>query len=425
MTAHGPQYPATSLLNQNEILRTMDNCTKCGLCQTFCPVVSVTEQFPGPKVVGPQAQRFRSIESLSDSSTALCNGCGICTSVCPNGVAISDIITIAKAQTIDRDKSLGLAQRILNRPETIGRLLGRFPVVGNGILNNVALRTIGQHVFGIGKNAPLPHISGRQFRRWYRTHKQRQGERVSYFTGCSVEYFEAGTGVAAVKLLNHLGYEVTAPTNRCCSLPMLSSGEWSSAVRPARDLINDLRSNASDELAIVSTSTSCALTIRAKYKAYLEMDDYDARKVAKSVVDICHFLLIHRGEDLRKLLKPMEGLVIYHGPCQLRNQEIGFPAIELLKMIPGLSVKVSVADCCGIGGTYGYLEGRGEISSAIGTKLFDQVEAVGPDLIVCDSETCRWNIQKNTGIPSRHPIEVVLNSLEGKTIREVESPSLA
>ncbi|MGH6881893.1 MAG: 4Fe-4S dicluster domain-containing protein, partial [Hypericibacter sp.] len=93
----------TSFIRENEaggplaILATMDNCTKCGICQTYCPVAAVTSEFPGPKVVGPQAQRFRAIEAIAESAIGLCSGCGVCTSVCPNGVAITDIIAIAKA----------------------------------------------------------------------------------------------------------------------------------------------------------------------------------------------------------------------------------------------------------------------------------------------------------------------------------------
>ncbi|MBA3741227.1 MAG: 4Fe-4S binding protein, partial [Chloroflexi bacterium] len=36
-----------------------DLCIKCNVCTTVCPVARVTDEFPGPKYVGPQAQRFR------------------------------------------------------------------------------------------------------------------------------------------------------------------------------------------------------------------------------------------------------------------------------------------------------------------------------------------------------------------------------
>ena len=36
-----------------------DECLKCNVCNTVCPVARVTDLYPGPKYVGPQAARFR------------------------------------------------------------------------------------------------------------------------------------------------------------------------------------------------------------------------------------------------------------------------------------------------------------------------------------------------------------------------------
>ena len=38
---------------------TADHCLKCNICTSACPVAPVTPLFPGPKTVGPQAQRLR------------------------------------------------------------------------------------------------------------------------------------------------------------------------------------------------------------------------------------------------------------------------------------------------------------------------------------------------------------------------------
>ena len=55
----------------------LDHCVKCTICETFCPVADVTPLFPGPKYVGPQAERFRVDDEPSpDSSLDYCSGCG-------------------------------------------------------------------------------------------------------------------------------------------------------------------------------------------------------------------------------------------------------------------------------------------------------------------------------------------------------------
>ena len=44
----------------DELMRdSLDHCVKCTICETYCPVAAATPLFPGPKYVGPQAERFR------------------------------------------------------------------------------------------------------------------------------------------------------------------------------------------------------------------------------------------------------------------------------------------------------------------------------------------------------------------------------
>ncbi len=76
----------TNLINPFEISEQVefsaDLCVKCNICTAACPVAPVTELFPGPKVVGPQWQRFRMNEERGDESpdksVDYCSGCGMC-----------------------------------------------------------------------------------------------------------------------------------------------------------------------------------------------------------------------------------------------------------------------------------------------------------------------------------------------------------
>ncbi len=214
-----------------------------------------------------------------------------------------------------------------------------------------------------------------------------------------------------VLLLNHLGYRVEVPTDLCCSLPMLSSGETGPARPRARALIDALRPSVAGNRAIVSTSTSCSLTLRSKYAAYLDMTDEAAVDVARSVVDACEFLVNGHFDELRAGLKSLPLRVLYHGPCQLRGHKMGQPAVELLRLVPDIELELSDADCCGIGGTYGYDTDKFEIAVSVGKTLVDQAKRFKPDVIVCDSETCRWNIEAHTSIECIHPVQFLMRAL--------------
>jgi len=65
------------------------------------------------------------------------------------------------------------------------------------------------------------------------------------------------------------------------------------------------------------------------------------------------------------------------------------------------------ATCCGIAGTYGLKNEKYEIAMQVGAGLFDQIGRAKPDLAVCDSDTCRWQIEQATGVPTVHPVEVL------------------
>jgi len=393
------------------VLESMDRCTKCGICHAYCPVAAATGDFPGPKYAGPQAQRFRVIQHGTELSPMLCSGCGICTSVCPNGVSITDIITLAKADIVETSTGVSAGQRLLNRPDLIGRVSGTFPWLSNLLLANPLVRKIASVAFGIHPDAPLPKVHGRKFEHWFSRHVQHEGTPISFFIGCAIANYDPDVGIAMLKVLNHLGYKVDVPTDLCCSLPMLSSGEVKPARPRARAVVDALQPSAVAGSRIVSTSTSCSLTLKSKYAAYLDMTDTASRLVADATVDACELLLENHVDDLKAGLNPMKQKVLYHGPCQLRGHQMGQPAVELLRLIPGLELELSRADCCGIGGTYGYDTAKFDIAKTVGRTLVDQAATSKPDLIVCDSETCRWNIESQTSVKTIHPIQLIASAL--------------
>src|SRR5918994_461751 len=127
----------------------LDHCVKCTICETFCPVSNVTPLFPGPKYVGPQAERFRVDDEPSpDASLDYCSGCGICTQVCPQGVHIAEINTQARAELRARD-GVKLRDRLLAQPDLIGRLSTPVAPLVNFGLRSRPLRLAAERLVGL------------------------------------------------------------------------------------------------------------------------------------------------------------------------------------------------------------------------------------------------------------------------------------
>jgi glycerol-3-phosphate dehydrogenase subunit C len=176
-----------------------------------------------------------------------------------------------------------------------------------------------------------------------------------------------------------------------------------------RKLSSKLAPSARAGVDIVSTSTSCALMLKREAREILEMDDEpDLVAVSEKMFDICEYLMaLHRRGELRTDFKPVPMTVTYHAPCQQQGHGIGKPALGLFALVPELRVIENDATCCGVAGTYGLKKEKYGIAMDVGAGLFRQIREAAPDLAVCDSETCRWHIEKATGVHNVHPVEVL------------------
>jgi glycerol-3-phosphate dehydrogenase subunit C len=395
-----------------ELMRdSLDHCVKCTICETFCPVSKATPLFPGPKYVGPQAERFRVHDISPDDSLDYCSGCGICTHVCPQGVKIAEINAQARVELKQR-KGIPLRDKLIARPDVAGKLATPVAPLANWTLHNRLVRTAIERVIAVDRRAPLPTFAGRTFRRWTKRHDTPSAQNtVVYFHGCSTNYFEPHLGEMTVAVLEHNGYRVIIPNQGCCGLPLQSNGLFDSAREYVTRLARALAPYARAGHDIVATSTSCGLMLKREAREILGVDDPDLEVVSARMFDICEWLvMLHDRGELKTDLKPVNMTVPYHAPCQQRGHAMGVPAMELFSLIPGLTVLQQDADCCGIAGTYGLKREKYDIAMAVGAGLFDSVRAARPDAAACDSETCRWQITHATGVPSVHPIELLYRS---------------
>jgi glycerol-3-phosphate dehydrogenase subunit C len=389
----------------------LDHCVKCTICETACPVSNVTPLFPGPKYVGPQAERYRAgAEPSVDHSVDYCSGCGICTQVCPQGVKIAELNAHARHK-LKRQNGVPLRDRLVARPTLLGRLGTPVAPLANATLRAKPLRVIGEKLLGVHRDAPVPRFAGRTFRSWARRHQSpASAKRIVYFHGCGTQYYEPDVGEKVVALLEHNGYQVDVPLEQdCCGLPLQSNGLFDDARAYVLRLARVLAPAARDGALIVGNATSCTLMLKREAREILALEDDPAlRLVSERTYDICELLLeLHDRGELATDFQPLDERVAYHAPCQQQGHWIGKPALELLALVPGLQVEEMDARCCGIAGTYGLKREKYEIAMAAGEDLFGQVAASGARLVACDSETCRWQIEHGTKLPSAHPIELL------------------
>ena len=268
-----------------------------------------------------------------------------------------------------------------------------------------------EKTIGIHHRAPMPRFAGRTFQRWARRHTAppAAARRVAFFHGCGTNYYEPGLGAMTVALLEHNGLAVEVPKQDCCGLPLQSNGLFDDARGYVHRLAARLAPYAREGVDIVATSTSCSLMLKREALEILDMgDDPDLQVVSERTFDICEYLLaMHERGELNTDFAPVPETVTYHAPCQQQGHGIGKPALDLLALIPELETIETGASCCGVAGTYGLKREKYDIAMKVGAGLFGEIAAAAPDRAVCDSETCRWQIEQATGVRSVHPVEML------------------
>jgi glycerol-3-phosphate dehydrogenase subunit C len=398
-----------------------DYCLKCNICTAACPVASATDLFPGPKAIGPQALRFHHPRfPIPDSRTNLCSGCGICSHVCPQGVAVAELNIKTKAQ-LSANRRIPIGDHIIARPELIGRIVSPIAPIANSVLDFSGIRWMLEKVLSISQATPIPDFSRQPLRKRLREKcvntpedTENNSERtVALFHGCSNNYYEPELGELSVIILEALGYKVVLPPQVCCGLPLQSNGMLDAARRYAQTNIDRLHQFAKQGIPIVGTSTSCTLALKHDYRVILDMNDENARNVATSTFDFFEFIVTHLLKELKKIsFKPIRKHVLYHPPCQLRGHGIGMPAQRVLRLIPELQISLSEAACCGMAGTYGMKRDKFEVARTVGKELFQQTMSMNIDLVISDSETCRWWITEHTNVPALHPLELMAKAMD-------------
>lgn len=398
-----------SLLTDNSF----ENCIKCTVCTTYCPVSRVNPLYPGPKQAGPDGERLRRKDpALYDEALKYCTNCKRCEVACPSDVKIGDIIQRAKASYSTHKPSLRDA--ILSHTDLMGSVSTPFAPLVNAATGLKPVRQLLDKALNIDHRRQLPKYSFGTFRRWYRQQaetQQRYAEQIAYFHGCYVNYNHPQLGKDLIRVFNALNVGVQLLTReKCCGVPLIANGFHDQARKQARINITSLdEAINSKAIPIVATSSSCAFTLRDEYPHLLGIDTRHVRDGIELATRQLYRLLEEEGRELPLRSLPLR--VAYHTPCHLEKMGWTAYTLALLQRIPGIELIVLDSQCCGIAGTYGFKKENYATSQGIGAPLFRQIEESGVDVVITDCETCKWQIEMSTSKPCEHPITLLARAL--------------
>jgi len=375
-----------------------EKCMKCTVCNDFCPLAGVVEKFPGPKKGGPDGERLRLKTSIFfDRNLKYCLNCKRCEVACPSNVNISDLILKARM----KHEKFGIAaprNLLMASTDVMGTLGTAFHPVAN---------------FAASLMLPQggPRYASRTFVDWFRKEaaplQEAFEEKIHYFHGCYVNYNNPQQGMDLVKVLNAAGIGVEISQDElCCGVALITNGFRKIASHNAKRNLKVLSEAVQKGRKIVSTSSSCTLTIRNEYNEVLGLDNSFIKDSFYLASKYLHER-IEKGDVHFEFKNDRPLKIAYHTPCHMAKLGWNIYSMGLLRMIPGVELVKLDENCCGVAGTYGFKPENKKTSDAVGKVLFDQIEQVDPDIVATDCETCRWQIEMHTGRKVLNPVSIL------------------
>jgi len=392
-----------------------DQCLKCTVCTVYCPVAKANPDYPGPKECGPDGERLRmKSPAFYDEALKHCTNCKRCETACPSGVKIGDMIAAARGEFGElKLNPKTMRDFVLSHTDLFGSIATPFAPIVNFATSIPVVKKIMHKTIGVHDHKSLPKYSHGTFRRWFKqncTSQPLYPRQVAYFHGCYVNYNHPQLGKDFIKVMNAMSVGVRLlDKEKCCGVPLIANGFHDKARKNAELNVKQLQNTVDTyNTTVLSTSSTCSFTLKQEYPHVLNVDNSG---VADRIQYVTRFLLREFMSGNMPTMKPLNKRIVYHTPCHLERSGGAIFTIELLKMIPGVEVIVLDSECCGLAGTYGFKEENYDVSMKIGQHLFETIKASGADYAITDCETCKWQIEENSGLETIHPISLIAQAL--------------
>jgi Fe-S oxidoreductase/FAD/FMN-containing dehydrogenase len=372
-----------------------------------------------------------------DAALSNCLSCKGCTPECPSNVNLA----LLKAEMLHarwRRDGLPLRERILSNVDLLGKLGCFIPRLTNRLLGFKAARIAMEKTVGISARRSLPRYATDRFDKWFGKHSRasvsdatnKEGRspdrpggykppllgkrgKVILWDDTFVRYHEPHIGIAAVKVLEALGFEVLLARNRrCCGRPAFSQGNLDAAAKLARHNVDVLASLQNCNSPILFLEPSCWSMFVEDYR---ELKIQNAEEIAarcflfeKFVAD----LLAKEPESLRFKHESGSRGILIHPHCHAKS--ILNPAFmaTLAECLPGRKVTVLDAACCGMAGAFGALAEKYDLSLQVAQRLLGQIDNQPPGTeVIASGTSCRHQIIDLTNLRPKHMAELLAEAL--------------
>jgi FAD/FMN-containing dehydrogenase/Fe-S oxidoreductase len=416
----------------------LEQCNGCGGCRKETGIMCPTFIATGEEVMSTRGRaniiraalelRVNGHDPLKsaelDAALSNCLSCKGCTPECPSNVNLALLKAEVMYARYQRD-GLPLRERILSNIDLLGRIGCAMPPVANLILDLKPLRSVMEKTIGVSAKRSLPHYTSKRFDSWFGKHcrtsvsdatafhrnaLQKRGK-VILWDDTFVRYHEPHIGIAAVKVLEALGFELAlVKKRRCCGRPAFSQGNLDAAAKLGKHNVDLLSSRYDSTTPILFLEPSC-------WSMFVE--DYRELKIdnAETVGGRCFLfekfvddLLAQEPEALRFNERP--ATIAIHPHCHAKSILNPSFMATLVERVPGRKATVLDTACCGMAGAFGALAEKYDLSVQVAQRLLDAIDnQPARTEIIASGTSCRHQIVDLTNVRPKHMAEFLAEAI--------------
>ena len=402
---------------QKEMERTFEICHGCRMCFKYC------SSFPSLFQAIDKTEKADVLKLAKEDTQKVideCFQCKICYIKCPYTAQDKHVYNLDFPALMQRavhvrakKKGIRFQDKVLQNADLAGKLnSGLISHLVNMTFNSEFHRKIFQVILGIHKNKKMPKFHMTTFSRWFKRHKKlkHKKRKVVLFSTCFVNYNNPQIGKDAVFVLEKNNIEVIHPSQNCCGMPGLNSGDLKWALKKMVSNVKKLHPFIQKGYKILAVNPTCSLTLKKEYITFLPKKWQEiALEISKNTFDLHEYLFeLKKDNDLNQGFKSTPENIGYHVPCHLRAQNIGYRSRDIMKLIPQSNVQ-TVDACCGHNGNWAMKKENFELSLKVGKRAFDSLKEKNSDQLATDCPLAAIQIQQGMESSQEpyHPIQIL------------------
>ena len=340
----------------------------------------------------------------------LCLACKGCKSDCPVQVDMATYKAEFRAHYYAgrlrprSSYSMGLIHRW-------SRIAGAVPSLANLLTQAPGASSLAKWIADIAPQRRIPRYSSQSFTAWFRRRRDRpsQGKKVLLWPDTFNNYFRAPTAIAAVKLLENLGYQVEIPRDHvCCGRPLYDWGRLDAAKRLLRRNIDVLQEHIQAGTPIIGLEPACVSALRDELPGLFPGDER-ATRLSKSATFLTEFL--DREQSLPGHGR-ITGKVLVQVHCH-EHAVLDERAEQRVLDKLGVDYEVLSSGCCGMAGAFGLEKAKYDVSMAAAERvLLPRVRAEpSGTIILANGFSCREQIEQGCGRSTMHIADLIAGAL--------------